>query len=407
MMFTLSRPRYFDGDLRQGFVPLYLGKTISGLAISLFGVFMPIYLYKLSGGNFNFVALYFLAGYASFGLLTPFGAKLLNWLGFRRALQISVFLGASTYMVFYWMNRDNLIYSVSLSLLVVLLYRLLFWHPFNVDLAKFTDKRNRGREIGFMSAVGDIVSIFTPIIAGFIIARYGFGALFILATIIYLASIIPYSFIPNVNEHFSWTYWQTLKHLFSRKYRATGFAFAASGAEDALGAVVWPIFIYQLLHGNLLKIGIISTLIVGMTVVLELLVGKYADIKFPKEAIMKYGSILAALGWIFKIFIFTAFQIFIVDSYHQLMKIFMRIPFDTMTYEIMADQRHYIDEYTVLHEMAINVGRVLMVSSIIITALFVSLHWTFVFGAIASLALNFLRGQQAGIVKARPIVVAI
>lgn len=398
-MFPASKSRYFDGNLQQGFVPLYLGKTISGIAIGLFGVFMPIYLYKLSGGNFNFVALYFFIGYLSFGVSVPFGARLLNRLGFRLALQISVFVGALSYVVFYWMNRDNLMYATALSLLVVLSYRLLFWHPFNVDFAKFTDKRNRGREVGFMGAVGDIVGIFTPVVAGFVIARYGFGALLVFATIIYLVSIIPYTFIPDVNEYFSWSYRQTIKHLFSRPYRATGIAFAASGAEDVLGAMVWPIFIYQLLHGNVLKIGVISTLIIGVTVLLELLVGKYADIKFPKEVIMKYGSILAAFGWLFKIFIFTAFQIFIVDAYHQLMKIVMRIPFETMTYEIMADQRHYIDEYTVLHEMAINVGRVCMVGAIVVVALFVSIQWTFVFGAIASLALNFLRGQRAGVAE--------
>jgi MFS family permease len=399
MMLTFAKPRYFDGNLKQGFVALYSGKTISGIAISLFGVFMPIYLYKISGNNFTFVALYFLAGYLSYGLLAPFGAKALNRLGYRRALQVSVLFGALSYLVFYPMNQANLAYLVPLSVIIVLVYRLLFWLPYNVDFAKFTDRRNRGREVGFTNAIADVVGIFAPIVAAFIIVRFGFGALLVLSTIIYLASLIPYAVIPDINEYFSWSYWHTIEQLFSKKRRATVFAFAANGAEDALGAVVWPIFIYQLLHGNLLKVGLISTLIIGATILLELIVGKYADVKFPKEVIIKYGSIMAALGWIFKIFIFTAFQIFIVDSYHRLMKIFMMVPFDALSYEIMADQGHYIDEFSVVHDMAISLGRVLMVSAIIVAAMYVSIQWTFVLGAFASIALNFLRGKQIPIVQ--------
>lgn len=398
-MFTLSRPRYFDGNLKQGFVALYSGKTISGIAISLFGVFMPIYLYKISGNSFTFVALYFLAGYLSYGLLAPFGAKALNRLGYRHALQLSVLFGAASYLVFYPMNQSNLWYLIPLSLIIVLIYRLLFWLPFNVDFAKFTDRKNRGREVGFTNAIADIVGIFAPVVAAFIIVRFGFGALLVLSTIVYLASLVPYAVIPDISEHFGWSYWHTVRQLFSKKRRATVYAFAANGAEDALGAVVWPIFIYQLLHGDLLKVGLVSTFIIAATILLELLVGKYADIKFPKEVIIKYGSVLASLGWIFKIFIFTAFQIFIVDSYHRLMKIFMMVPFDALSYEIMADQGHYIDEFSVVHDMAISLGRVLMVGFIIIASWYVALQWTFVFGAIASLALNFLKGKAPIVIR--------
>ena len=398
-MFKLSKLRYFDGDLQQGFVSLYSGRTISGIAVSLFGVFMPIYLYKISSDNFTFVALYFFAGYLSYGLLVPFGAMALNRLGYRRALQVSVLFGAASYIVFYPMNQSNMWYLIPLSVFIALVYRLLFWLPYNVDFAKFTDRKNRGREVGLTNVIADIVGTFAPIVAAFIIVRFGYGALLVLSAIIYLTSFIPYAVIPDSGERFSWSYWYTVRQLFSKKRRATAFAFAANGAEDALGAVVWPIFIYQLLQGSVMKVGFISTLIIGVTILLELAVGKYSDVKFSKEIIVKYGSVFAALGWLLKIFIFTAFQIFIVDSYHRLMKIFMMVPFDALSYEIMADQGHYIDEFSVLHDMAISFGRVFMVGAIIIAAMFVSIQWTFIFGAVASLSLNFLKSQQPLVVR--------
>ena len=165
----------------------------------------------------------------------------------------------------------------------------------------------------------------------------------------------------------------------------------ADGAEEIIGYLVWPIVIYQLLYGNLLKIGALSTVIVGATVVLELAVGKYADRRSGKETLVQYGSMLSAIGWIIKIFIATAFQIFIVDTYHKFTKIIMRIPFAAMAYERAADRGHYIDEYTVLYEMAINMGRVLMILAVMVAAIFISLQWTFLFGAFASVFLNLLR----------------
>ena len=91
-----------------------------------------------------------------------------------------------------------------------------------------------------------------------------------------------------------------------------------------------------------------------------------------------------------KIFIATAFHIFIIDAFHKLTKIFLRIPFDAMTYDIAADKGHYVDEFTVLHEMSINIGRVCMYSMVLILTFFTTINWIFVLAALASVALNVL-----------------
>ena len=63
-------------------------------------------------------------------------------------------------------------------------------------------------------------------------------------------------------------------------------------------------------------------------------------------------------------------------------------PFDTLVYEISADSGHYVDEFTVLREMALTMGRVLVLAIVALLLLFVSLEWTFVIAAGASLLLN-------------------
>ena len=168
-------------------------------------------------------------------------------------------------------------------------------------------------------------------------------------------------------------------------------AFFSDGAETTIGMLVWPIFIFQILKGDYLKIGILSTFIIGFTVILQLILGKHLDKDTRKEKVLKFGSAFSSISWIVKIFIATAFQIFIVDAFHNLMKIFTRIPFDTLTYEAAADEGHYVDEFTILHEIACNAGKIFVIALIIVSSIFLPIQYVFVFAAVASICLNLLR----------------
>jgi len=163
----------------------------------------------------------------------------------------------------------------------------------------------------------------------------------------------------------------------------------ADGAEQIVGIVIWPIFIWELLSGDLFKVGAISSLIVAVSIILQLVIGKYTD-KMNKNKLLRFGSIFYSLGWIVKIFIATSFQIFITSTYHNLARIFIRTPFDVLTYEKAADSGHYVDEFTVIHEIAMNLGKVLMLILVLVVSLFFGIQWTFILAALAALFFNFL-----------------
>ncbi len=380
--------------LSRGFLSLLKAKTIVMIASGLLGLFLPIFLYELFNNNFLYVAFYFGVGYLLYVLFVPLGAKFLNYFGFRRALRVSIFFSSFFYVIFYFINQDNMIYLVPLSIFISLIYRIFYWVPYHTDFAKFSNKKNLGKEVSFLEAIRDIIGIFIPIVAGFIITRFGFDVLFVVAIIIYLLSGIAYLTIPETNEKFIWGYIETWKNFLSKKMIKDMGAFAANGAEEIVGMIVWPIFIFELLKGDYLKIGFIATLIIGVTVILQLFIGKYLNNEKTEEKMLKFGTIFYALGWIFKIFIATSFHIFIVDVYHNIMSVFTKTPFDALTYEISADQGHYIDEFTVLREIAINLGRSIMIVLIIAMFLFFSIQWTFILAAIASLFLNLLREKK-------------
>jgi len=383
--------KYFDGKVSHGFVSLYTGKIIHMIAAGLVGIFMPIFIFNLFNQNFQKTALFYLASYLLYLISLFLGVRFLNKFGFRRALRLSVFMGAAYYLLFYFIDENNWFYFIPVVLVVVTLYRLLYWTPYHVDFAKFTDAKNRGREVSVTSATRETAGILVPVIGGFVISRFGFDALFVTAILLYLVSGIPYLTIPRTHEKFRWNYSQTLKNFFSKKHRKEMIAFASDGAETSAMLLVWPIFIFQLLNGDYLKVGAISTFIIAFSVILQLTLGKKIDKGFGKEKILKFGSIFCSISWLIKIFIETAFQIFVIGAFHNLARIFSRTPFLTLTYEIAADQGHYIDEYTVIRELAINLGRVFILIFAIIMSAYLPINYLFVLAAVASILLNLLR----------------
>jgi hypothetical protein len=63
---------------------------------------------------------------------------------------------------------------------------------------------------------------------------------------------------------------------------------------------------------------------------------------------------------------------------------------DAMTYEQAADAGHYIDEYTVLREMSLNIGRILIILFLLALSLQFSITISFFVAALISLGINRL-----------------
>lgn len=393
MNLPFRESKYFDGKISHGFISLFINKAITNIAKGFFSVFLPIFLYVVFDLNIYCVVLYYIVSQLLYGMFVVFGTRFLNKFGFRRSLQTSMFLGALYYLELYFLNEHTAPYIIPLLLITITLWRMLYWVPYHVDFAKFSDKKNRGKEVGAIESALSVIGIASPVAAGFIISQFGYNALFIFGIVIYLSSVIPLLTIPRTRERFSWSYAETFRQFFKKENRFEVLAFIADGAESAVGVVIWPIFIFQILNGDFLKIGAISSLVVGVIVLLQLFVGKYTD-KKAKEKVLKFGSIFYAFGWLFKIFIVTAFHIFIIDAFHKLTKIFLRIPFDALAYDIAADQGHYVDEFTVLREIAICLGRLMMYTFVIMLMMIVSLNWAFALAALASIALNVLHYQK-------------
>lgn len=388
-------------ELRKGFLGLYFGRVVIAIPSGLLGIFLPIFLYNLFDGKIMLVMAYYGAACLAYLFLVAFGAQFLNRFGFRKALVGGSIAAALVHVSYYYTNLDNMWVLLPLSLIFLVLFRLLFWIPYHVDFAIFTSTGKRGGQIGLMLSTITLLGVVGPILAGYIIETFSIQVLFFVSVGIFLLGVIPFAMVPRTNEKFSWGYARSWRELFAKRNRAVVWASIATGAEDTIGFVIWPIFIFLLFNGDYFKVGALSSVIVGVTVLMQYMFGNYLDRIGKKHSMLKAGSILYAFGWVIKIFVVTAFHVFVVGLYHKIAKIMTDTSYDAIFYELAADKGHYIDEFTVLSEMAIQIGKLLALVGVATLTMFMTLNWTFVIGVIASLALTSLSMKTGGGYKSR------
>lgn len=380
--------KYFDGKLSQGFTALFAGRMIQFIANGFIGIFLPIFLLIKLDYHISSVLWFMLLAHFGYGILLPVGARFISYFGMKRSLQVSIIFEAAFYFCLYLTEFNTEIF-LPLALIMWIFNRLAFWLPYNVDFAKFTDRSNRGKEVSLMWATKSLVEIVMPIVAGVMIGFFGFDLAIFISIFLLLSASVPFLALPHTGESFEWGYIETFRHFFKKKNRALLIANFANGAENEIGIVIWPIFIWYILNGNYYAVGAVSSLIVFCTIIMQLAAGKLTD-NHNKRKMMHWGSIFYAFGWVIKVFVLTSFQIFVVGAYHSFVKIFKDTPFDTLNFEILADHGHYVDEYTVLKDMAVQFGKVFILVFCILILNYFGLNWTFMLAALASLLVNLL-----------------
>ncbi|PID52148.1 MAG: hypothetical protein CR972_03335 [Candidatus Moraniibacteriota bacterium] len=388
---------YFSGKISQDLTYLYISRAIVYFSNGFFSMFFPIFLYKTFSENLNSVLFFYLIGALLCLILYPLSTKHIEKFNLKNALFIATIANIFFLLTMSITTKENIHNTIIVAIFFLTIFRLFYWLPYHTIFTTFSDQKNRMREVSAFMATMHLIGIITPLIAGIIISKTSYQTLFISGLCVYACSLFPLISLSNVFEKYSWTYFETWKNLCAKKYRPAMIAYFADGIESGIGIVIWPIFVYSILHGDYISIGAISAATISITVLLELILGKYADSKRNKKDMLKINSILYACGWIAKIFIVTGFHIFIIDAYHKITNALSKGTFSAITYDISADHGHYVDEFTVIKEMALNCGRIVLYGSTITLASFINIEWTFLIAAIATLSVNTIRLQKSQI----------
>lgn len=369
---------------------LSTNRLISFAGESIIGLFLPIFIFEYFSLDLSLLILWFIVAHALRLPLLVLAAKQFQRIGLVASMTIgtvgmTIFYGLTIVLDVAPLWHPWIILSTALVIQAVAI--TTYWTPFHVDFTRFSKKGHRGREVGILYAAKDLISMIGPVVGGVLIARLGYEAMFVVAALIILLSLIPLAYLPRVEATYEFGFIESFKKLFHPTYRTMTLSMMAYGAEGIVATIFWPVFLFSVFAGQYLDLGIFAGAIVVVNILLRLGLGLWLD-AHARKRMLRLGVDLYALGWLAKAFVTSVTGVFAAATFHGFGSIMMRTPLDVMTYEKAADAGHYLDEFTTLREIALSLGRIAMLLVAWPVVLKLPLSSTFVLAAVVSFGIT-------------------
>lgn len=341
---------YFSEILRnKELTELYTSVAIKSFAVSMISIFIPIFLLKLDYSLTNVLLFYAILN-ATHALFVIPAAKISSKYGYKHIIFYSIpiliifYLGLYTLEQFHW--------PIYLLAIIFGINNALYWIGYHIDFSIFSDKKERGKEVGIAKIVTLVFYILGPIIGGLILTFIGFQSLFATVSVLLIVSTIPLFFSKDIHKPVP----LSIKGIFKGQKIKNALAFAGHGIESGVSSVVWPIFIFFTILNNFTTLGIVSSLSLLFSLVFILIVGKFSDVY--RKLVLKIGAILNTIIWGIRFFIKSTFQVFIVNSFYGISQTLISIPFDALSYD--KANKSNIVKFIMFREIIIQIGRVVL-----------------------------------------------
>jgi MFS family permease len=347
---------------------LYASIAIRSFALSLIGIFIPIYLVQ-QGFAISTVFVYYSIVAITHALGTFPAAKVSSRFGLKHVILFSIpllVLGLiSLYAVSFlgvWFYAVPVVFGLS---------NAFFWTGYHCDFAKFSDRKNRGSEVGVARIITLVFHATGPIIGGVLLTFFGFNIVFLSVSVLLFVSTVPlfYSKDPHTKVKFSF------ERVFKGQKFSDVLSYVGFGMERVIGYVVWPIFIFFFIFNEkYTSLGGVATLTLVMASISVFLIGKFTN--KHRRKVLKIGAVGNGLVWFAKTFVVTPVQVFVADAFYGITQSAMMVSFDTLTYD-KANKEKDLIKYIVFREFTINVSRAVF---FLVMVFVVDLTVGFVFG---------------------------
>ena len=235
------------------------------------------------------------------------------------------------------------------------MYRALYFVPYQVTLAATNEPHKR------MQSIFEIVIALMPLFAGLTVAFEADGPERLLfgAAAIIIISIIPVLFLGDTHEKYSWTYTGTYARLFSSKHGALVTSSFLDGVQGAALFLLWPIVVFLVVDWSYASLGLVFSVTLLLVLTLR---GAYDVLTAPlkiKNSVPIQAAV-AASGWIVRLAAGTPVGIIAADTYGHSSGEPRATLSDPFAFEQVADRGSFVDEFTVLKEISLGLGRMLM-----------------------------------------------
>ncbi len=370
---------------------------IQAIADALMSIFSIVYIYEKLNLSLTYLFILFLLDAILSAILYIPGAKIMSKIGIKKSLIAGTIIFMVEYVGYILFGVNPLIAAI-MYLILSSIGRVIYWTGYHVSFSIFTKEKKRGKEVSRLKNAIAIIGVIIPIIASQIIEKAGFEVLFVSAFIIYIVSVIPLVKMEDVKQEYEFSFIETFKFIFSKKYIRNFFIGASDGGEQGARIIIWPIFMYLFMNNDIASMGIMTSSVLFVTLIANTFIGKLTDQK-SKASLMRAGGVFYGLGYLGKVFSTTNIHLFFFSSYQSIVQPLLRVPYESRFYEHIESKDHLIDEYTVMREISQFIGRsILLIIGVILSFYLedkMTLSIMFVIAAICSIFMGALSKDGA------------
>lgn len=373
----LRAAEVFEAQAARSASMLQLHRTLLRVALALAGAFFWIgvyrYFYQLSTDTaeaFARTALLYALSQVVIILAVPWAAGRLS-AGLRRTMTRAVFalsLGLLLLGVFGQLDSRLLLPLVFIAYALLSgLYTALYRTPHTGGLLTKTGRAWRGlRELCVIAA---------PALGGYAISNgLTLPEVLGIAGAVAALSLVPLSRMTESYERYARGYRETFGRLFDREHRALLLHGVCAGIEGTALLLAWPIVIFLVTDRSFLLTGALLSGSLLVAVVVRALWRRFIS---SRELSPPVSMVVAGSPWILRLVAAAPIDIVAIDVYAHT-GASPKEGIDRPAFEQHADGAAYFDDYTVLKEEALALGRLLAAFGVAAFALDASLSFAFV-----------------------------
>jgi hypothetical protein len=226
-----------------------------------------------------------------------------------------------------------------------------YWVAFHCFFAVKTNDSNSLERVGVLFSLPKVLTVFSPILGGFIITYLGFNPLFFLVSILLLLSLIPLIKMKDFELDLDFD----LKNLFNSSFVKYFFGFIAEGVYYAVFIILFPFFVYLYL-GKMLDVGFLSFFMSLAGIIAPLVISKACEHKTSK--FIKIFSLIEGLFFLLVLFVKTSLSAFLLSFVVGIFANFWLLPFYSRLYR-HSKQNNSRDllEFMTIKEVILSLSR--------------------------------------------------
>ncbi len=315
---------------------IYIMHSLQGLALSLIGIFIPIYLLIL-GYFIKDVLVFYIIHYLSLLFFAFMALVVAKRIGLVQTIILRYPFVLLYFILLYFLESTN----IPIFIIAILggLNSAFYWMPLHILFASNTQSKTLGDSTGKLFALPQVASIASPLVGGLVAVSFGFKALIGIVFVILIISVLPILNAQPIKISFSFKIKNGIK-LF-RKYPKYFLAEVFDNIGRETEAIIWPIFVYLSL-AQIESVGLIGTLLALSSAIFTMLVGKISD-KYQKRKIIKLGAILLFAVWVIRFLAKSEVAFYLITILAGFFTVVLLVFFAALIYKI--SQKNKIDDF--------------------------------------------------------------